>query len=435
MIEQSALYKTLAIHSQSTRDGSPYGFNTPEEQAFDSRALALPNVGIIGLTTPLEPAYAKYRKDVLKIDTPHVVVPKGNGSSLSEKLLTDPQAIQRIKKSQEELDAQFTLSVFDPTNTERQLLDRFVTEGIQVFPEANFDISDELGNKTGFRRFCDRNGIPQLPGGVFTTEEDLKKFLREHSSVIVKHSISTAGEGQSIITKNNPVTMEHFRIFRNWMEQDGVVAELFMPSASEYSLHIYIDPVTHKGKVSGIYKQLVKKTETDTLTHYGVIYPLEDLTTEKELSRLGEETLIPALQKENYTGPACLDVLAGPDFVHFMDFNARTGANMYLHRQAEQVGLVQYGTDAVALSSLVGLPHEITSFEKFSKRFGHILAPTENGMLVLTNPGRHAFGKYDVSAISPHGLAVAQNILATGISEIWGAQKAKAFFARIYQRE
>ncbi len=429
-------YRTLAIHSQSTRPGSLYDFSSRTEQAYDSRALTLPNLAVVGLSNAIDPAYERYLKDVLKVNVPDSIVPEVSGISLSQRFLTDKKAPRKLRDKQQEVGMPFALSVFDVTDTERKLLDRLDQE-IQIFPEVNFDQAVLLGNKAGFRSFCSKTGIPQFEGGIFSTIEDLKTFLADHPFTVVKHPVGTAGDGLNFTTPANPATKDNFTTWQKWMTHGKVVAEVFNPGGDEYSLHTYGDPVIKKGKTKGIYKQLAKKTDDGSLAHYGVMYPIANKAHLQRLTTLGEEQLIPALEKADYTGPACVDVIIDDSLsqpIHTMELNARAGANMYLHRMAEQVGESLYANPNVAFMSLVGLPHDTTSFAEFSEKFADVLAPKENGTLVLTNPGRHAFGSYDVMAISPHGVEEAEKILFDGIVQIWGRDKAEEFFAKIYQR-
>lgn len=428
-------YKTFAVHSQSTRPGSPYDFGMPEEQAYDSRALVLPNLAGVSLSRPLEPAYTNYLTNVLGVNIPSVFVPETSGNFLSRRLMADAKTIGKIKDRQQDLGLPFALSVFDVTNDERKLLDHLERE-IQVFPEVNFDQAVLLGNKSGFRKFCAETGIPQFIGGTFSSLDDLKTFLADHPLTVVKHPVGTGGDGLSFITPATPATDEDFSTWQQWMEEGEIVAEVFNPGGNEYALHVYIDPVTKKGGISGIYNQLAKK-EGGTMSHYGVIYPIVDSSTKKMLQTVCEKQIIPALVAAGYTGPAAIDVIKDDTLsqpLHIMELNARAGANMYLHRMAEQVGESIYANPDVAFMSLVSLPHEITSFAEFSEKFAEVLKPKDNGTLIFTNPGRHEFGYYDITAISPYGAEEAQKVLFNGISQIWGPDKAQKFFAKIYKR-
>lgn len=435
MKKELLTYKLLAVHSQSTRPDSPYNFGIPEEQAYDSRALTLPNTGGVLLSTSVESAYNDYLINVLHVGVSHTIVPTVKETSLTKRLLKDTNTRRKIKDRQEEIGLPFSLSVFDVTDDEKRLLEQLDKE-LAIFPEVNFDQAVILGNKSGFRKFCAENAIPQFEGGVFQTVDALKAFIDQHPLSVVKHPVGTAGDGLKFITPHHPATEADFDTWKLWMEHGEIVAEVFNPGGDEYALHVYIDPVTKKGKISGIYQQLVKKTDDDSLAHYGVIYPPQDSTAVQALKILGEQQIIPALKTAGYTGPAAIDMIMDdtlPQPLHTMELNARAGANMYLHRMVEQVGESLYAGSDIPFMSLVSLPLPM-NFAELSTRFAEVLKPKENGTLIFTNPGRHEFGFYDITAISPYGIEEAQKILFEGISEIWGYEKAQEFFTKIHKR-
>lgn len=429
-------YKTLAIHSQSDRPGTPVHFEgDPAEKAYESRALTLPNLAVVGLSQALEPSYVHYLSQTLKLQVPTILVPETTANSLSLAFMQDKTATDRLKDKQKNFGLPFALSVFDVTDTERELLEHLQQKEIQIFPEVNLDQAVLLGDKAAFREFCEEYDIPQLPGGVFRTVQELEAFLGTHPDAAVKHPVGTAGQGIIIVTKDKTPTGKNYLTWKKWIDSrqgKGIIAEVFNAKGDEHSLHIYRDPLTKEARVTGMYDQLVTKNEKGVLSHYGCIYPIANATTQQTLQQIAQNQLIPALEAVDYTGPACFDVLSNP--THFMELNARTGANMYLHRMAEQVGKALYQTTDIAFMALVSLPHELTSFADFYEQFADVLQPAAKGTLVLTNPNRHAFGRYDVMAVSPYGREVAQELLFDGLSKIWGRNQAQEFFDNIHKR-
>lgn len=446
----------LAIHSQSNRPDAPLNFNNPEEQAFDSRALTLPNVDVLAISAPLEDAYINYYKNVLGLQLPKLIAPRkiDPTDSLSDTLNAQPETIEEIKRAQERSGKRFILSVFDPTDSEKQLLHNLQQAGIDVIPEVNYDVASRLGNKAGFREFCQKFGLPQVSGGVFKTMEDLKAYINraktrrtgliiKHTTpvgLLVKHPNGTAGEGITRVQAGTDPSPEDLIMWKEWMDGAGsVVAEEFHPKVEdgkhEHALHIYIDPVTKKAKVVGIYDQLTEKNDKGTRSHKGAITPMANKETRRELLRLAKKKIIPALKKLKYTGPACFDVLSEP--LHFMELNTRAGANYYAQREAEQVA--QYypetHTDAFHFIASIEAPHDEANFSEFYAKYQDVLQPQENGTLIFTNPSRHKFKKYDIVAYSPYGLAEAQKILRNGVVKIWGEEKAAEILGDVYTEE
>lgn len=440
-IEQDIEPQILAIHSQSNRPDAPLDFTDPAEQAFDSRALTLPHVDILATSSPIEQAYLDYLHYFFKISIPEIITPPQLAPSLSESIVRNQSAIEEIRRKQQESGRPFILSVFDPTSNERELLTTLKRAGVDVIPEVNFDVAQRLGNKSGFREFCDKYGIPQVSGGVFKDTENLRAFIarsqRRHQGIIIKHPFGTAGEGIEILRAGDIPSQEQLDKWKGWMEGAGsVVAEEFHPKGGEHALHIYIDPVTKKTKITGVYDQLTSTTSEGTQAHYGASSPIKDKGVKRQLIHLANRTIIPALLKEGYTGPACFDILSHP--LHFMELNTRAGANYYAHREVEQVAQNLYGKkpgEETPFVFLAGIPTEETSFLDFFRNHQEALTPRANGTLIFTNPSRHKFGKFDIIAYSPYGADEAERILHEGITQIWGHQKAEEIFGKIYKRQ
>lgn len=427
-------YKLLGIHSQSNRPDAPLQFeHDPAEQAYDSRVLCLPNLGVVAMSAGIEVAYANYFFNTLQQDTFDMVVPKGNGS-LSKALIKDDTAIAQIKASQKKNGEPYVYSVFDPTQAEEDLLLKLIGNEVDLVPEINFALAEKIGSKVGFREFCQRTGIPQIEGGTFSEFFSLHQFVHKYNEtgVVVKHPYGTAGEGLHVIPPHS-LASDKWDTWKEWIQHAGTVtAEVFHPGKQEHSLHIYIDPLTKKAKITGMYDQLVTRTESG-FAHYGCRYPMTDQVTAQTLEQLAKDTVIPALKAQGYTGPGCFDLKSNP--FHFMEVNTRTGANMYAHRMVEKVAKALYGIDdpkQVGFMLLAGLKHDAKSFAEFAHKFKDALTPTEEGMVIFTNPGRHSFQSYDIIGMSPKGAQVAEKVLWNALVKMWGEQQAKAHFDKIY---
>lgn len=433
--------KILAIHSQSNRQGSPLDFEgDPGEQAYDSRALCLPNLGVLITSSAFEPAYLEYYTSLLMQPLPKLVVPEQTGKGLSYSVIADQIALEAIRDSQNRSNVPYILSVFDPTEKEEQLSACLKGKGLNLIDEVNYPVAIDLGNKSGFRRFCQKYQIPQLPGGVFENTTDLLNFMRilkdQFEHVIVKHPNGTAGEGMMVVSNgrsNDPgVAVELGR----WIGNAGsVVAEAFHLNGGEHALHIYIDPVTKQARVVGLYDQLVSKKEDGSFAHYGCKYPMEQKDIEQALVSIASGSIIPALNEVGYTGPACFDVLSTP--FHFMELNARAGANMYVHRMVEKVAKVVYQAEDPASYSfmfLAGIKTQFTSFQDLQSHLPALTEPNEKGVVLFTNPARHKFGSFDITAMSRGSSEQASDLLYEGLARIIGLEETKNAFDKIYQR-
>ncbi len=429
-------YNFAAIHSQSNRPDSPLGIEGhPEEQAYESRAICLQS-DVVGLSKPIEKEYLIYFKNILKQQIPEIIIPKRTDKSLSHSFIKDKEARNRLKNCFNKNGQRGILSVFDPTESEKEMLYGFRKDGIFVDPEVDYDLAFRLGNKAGFRDFCREYDLPQLRGGVFDDERKLKIFVDSMSAkgakTVLKHPNGTAGEGLMI---TDYLDDGQSKSVSKWMSGAGcVVAEEFSQKGSEHSIHVYIDPLTKSPKLSGIYDQLVVETDNG-FAHYGCSYPVQNKMLLKRLENLTNDKIMPALGDVNYTGPACFDVLADPD--HFMELNTRAGANMYAHAMVKRAARSVYGMKepgSAAFIFLAGLRHDKRSFEALVKHNEKLFEPKSDGMLIFSNPGRHEFGSFDVIAMSPVGLSTAEGVLYEGLASFWGKQDAQGFLDRVYRR-
>jgi hypothetical protein len=431
----------FADHSQSNRAGVPLNFEgDPSEQAFDGRALCLDGLGVLAVSSPIELAYLEYYQEILGLSLPEIITPSNPGPSLSKRLLSDEGAKARIIAAQQKLGVPLIFSVFDPTPAEAALYDDLTDRGANLVWEIDRRLAAEVGNKSGFRNWCAEHEIPQLFGGVFTNVTEAKNFIiqkvKAGDQLMIKHPNGTAGEGIMVVSSIEDVTEERIQTWSDWIEGCGsMVIEQFAPKASEHAVHIYIDPLTKKARITGIYEQLVTKGD-EGFSHYGCTFSGRLDEKSRHLNQLANNKLIPALLKSGYTGPACFDVLLGPD--HFMELNTRYGANAYVKEMVSKVIKARYpntNPEDINFTFLAGLEHEANTFEEYTANGrDKVFKLREDGLIIATNPLRQAFKSYDLVAVSLDSPEHADAMMRDALTKLSGVDAAKAAFDKIYQR-
>lgn len=434
------------IHNQSNTGGDvdPETKTIPLGQAGDANAMCLGNRHDVVVTTlPIDPAYLHYWADILHLSIPQIFTPKKFNTNLVQSVLDcKEELVTFIKEKQKEgiVKKQLILSVFEADEQDVVLLETLQKAGLgeDLTSECNYDLL-ELGNKDGFREFCHKNDITQLPGGTFKSLEEVEQFiLQQHQhghTVVVKSPHGIGGGGQ--IRLRPPAKDEKIAEWKEtvaeWIKKEKAVeAEQFADSPeSEHVVDIYIDP-TGKQHTAVLFDQLVKNDNASAgMAYYGAKYPSSSKQASATILENAEESVVPALEKSGYRGPAGIDVLWNP--LHFMELNMRTDAITYVKHLTDRLGKNLYSATpgSIAFMSLVNLPLS-TPLKDLVAKHEDALQKHDDGIFALSNPNRQRWGFFDVVAISPNGVKAAETVMARGLAMIWGQEKADAFMKAIY---
>jgi pimeloyl-ACP methyl ester carboxylesterase len=455
---QKKPYSTIFVHSHSHAGGllDPAFQVVPADQAHDANAILLGGRRDVVVTSlPVESSYISYWTETLKLSEPlFYTLPPAHfkGTTLQSLLHNVDPFIGFLKEQKAKglLKDTLVLSVFEADETDKELLSRLQHAEVgHVISECNYDLLD-LGTKTTWRTFCKANGIPQLPGGVFHTIDEVLQFTRKelahHHSVVLKSPHGIGGLGQlRIIADPQRVKSAHDYQFddeqlsfirHTLANEKEILAERFANrSECEQVVDVYIDPILPGHCSSVIFDQLTKEPTQGSggIAYYGAKYPSVHLEAKAQLCSIVKESLMPALVRTSFTGPAGIDVMYRPPHPpHFVELNMRTDAITYIKHLSDRVGKALYEKEAgqMAFMTLVNLPHTL-SFSQIRDTFASVLQPSEEGVFVCTNPNRHRWGSYDVAAISPLGLHVAERLMKRSLQAIWGDETARTFRTNI----
>jgi hypothetical protein len=451
-------YSHIFVHNHTHHGGllDPTFHAVPSDQAHDANALLLGGKRDVLVTSlPLEASYLEYWTNVLKLSRPLIYsIPASRFRlNLFQSLLDNVQDFMQFLQEQRSkglLCDQLVLSVFEAEDKDKQLLALLQQAGVgQVISECNYDLLP-LGTKTAWRTFCKDNKIPQLPGGVFRTTQELKQFVtKEHAqahAVVIKSPHGIGGLGQLVVL---PDQARHGQMFE-WtdeelvfiqnilVEESEILAERFVTHVeSEHVVDVYIDPTQPEHQSSVLFDQLTKEPTVGNggIAYYGAKYPSEHFEAKARVCAATKDSLLPSLVQAGYTGPAGVDVLYRPPHPpHFIELNMRTDAITYIKHLADRIGerLYQKAPGQTAFMTLVNLSHTM-HFNEIKEKFASVLQPSEQGVFVITNPNRHRWGLYDVAAMSPLGIHVAEGLMKKSLISIWGEDAAHSIFANIHR--
>lgn len=451
-------YSTIFVHSHSHTGGllDPQHNAIPADQAHDANAILLGGQRDILITSlPVESSYLSYWTDVLKLSRPLIynLPPARFKGTLLDSLLEsldDFVDFVKEKKAKGVLKDTLVLSVFEAEEKDKELLTRLQNAGVgKVISECNYDQLG-LGTKTTWRTFCASNGIPQLPGGIFRTAKEALDFTRHElarrHAVVLKspHGIGGLGQLRIAADPERVASAETFQFDdeqRSFVDlilanEKEILAERFANRVEcELVVDVYIDPILASHNSSVVFDQLTHQPGGGNggIAYYGAKYPSVHFEAKAAACGVIKEALLPALIKAGYTGPAGIDVMYRPPHpLHFVELNMRTDAITYIKHLSDRIGKALYEKEAgqMAFMTLVNLPHSL-SFDQIWNQFSAALQPSDQGVFVFTNPNRHRWGSYDVAAISPLGLHVAEVLMKKSLKTIWGDETARTVLTNI----
>jgi len=439
----------IFIHNQSSEEGDkdPDTHTVPLGQAADANAICLATKHDILVTSlAIDQNYLDYFTKILRISVPNIFVAKKFNTNLLQSVIdSKDELVAFIKEKQEQgiVKKKLQMSVFEADERDIELLAALQNAGLgdSLTSECNYDLL-ELGSKDGFRSFCSKHEITQLPGGTFKSVEELEQFiLKQHEeghTVVVKSIHGIGGGGQmrlrpSSTDEGEKLKKEEKETIEKWIRTNKAVeAEQFAESPeSEHVVDIFIDPSeNHHNAV--LFDQIVKSNDDSAgMAYYGAKYPSKNEEAKNTIMQQVDSVIAPRLHEAGYRGPAGIDVLWKP--LHFMELNMRTDAITYIKHLTDRVGYHLYNSEpgTTAFMTLVNLELPLSLSELLSKH-RDVFEKKEDGIFALTNPNKQRWNFFDVVAISPHDLATAEKIMNRSLVAIWGEQKGNEILNKIY---
>lgn len=392
--------------------------NSPLEQAYSLRG-GLCEGGkddVVIVPYPFDQAYLDYWAG-LGFDLPKIVVVNNNNGrdgslTISELILRNPGIISQIKRLAKK-DENARLEFFCIEDSERKL-----SECLEIPAYCNFDFSSKFAKKQEFRRLCLECGIPVVEGKICSNIKEASIIIddlrRRGFSSLIKSEYGTGGlacGGCVLIRPEDDIEACFAKI--KFLGPEFLV-EKVIESALEVSVHWEI---SENGQATfiGMQDQLSKN-----FGYAGVTIPssASEVQTSCIKNRLFK-LLIPAMQKHRAIGYFCCDVIIAPE-EHWMDFNPRKGAALYVRRMTGRL------KERFFPNKPVFVWHEHcnlgmgTTFSTVQKALGKMLDPVNDPerLVVITNSGVMPHGYLDITALSVQSREDALNHFRKAVSMI-----------------
>lgn len=289
------------------------------EQAIEGMHIAAATEGDVVVVRNIDPDYIEYWKDLMGDVNFVNIVTSDTKTYLSDLLLKDNSIIKQIEKV---MHPRSSLMVYFPTELEERLANIL---GIKL--HGNVTVSSVYGTKTGIRTLASKYCIPMPEGFVCEDRISLKRaidFLFEkYDSVIVKHTLSSAGRWMRKINKNTKIDIDDLLnelsggMYKE--SEDKFVVEAWVKSKSSLCAHIEIV----EGGVPVVAASWSQVIDSDGVTYVGAA----PLNLSKKAMKLLTETanrLAFALKESGAVGSYGPDFLVtDDDEILLLELNAR----------------------------------------------------------------------------------------------------------------
>ncbi|NQU77255.1 hypothetical protein HQ544_01005 [Candidatus Falkowbacteria bacterium] len=378
------------------------------EQNYDQRG-GLCQVGegdIVITTNPINPGYLDYWQGLgFSIPRLFTVGPFDPRYTLSELILRNEAVLGEISALTRSDLAR--LEFFCIGDAERRLA---LETGIQ--PYCNFEVSIPLSHKLAFKELCRDIGLPTAPWvvckGVSDLSGEVMTFLGQGLEVLVKVDDGTGGVscGGMVKVGDSADLTAAVPVVRGFGER--FLVEELIHKVAEVSIHWEID---NRGniRIIDLFNQLSRN-----FSYAGTSSPADLSCQIRDLivSQL-TETLGPFLVQNEALGFFCCDIIIDSSGgIHWVDFNPRKGAIIYIHDMAQRLSGIHFGGTSKYFWHEHCRFSEGGSFEYVRSKLSGLLTPSEsNPFVVVTNPGVIQFGYLDITGISHKSKEEARDAL------------------------
>lgn len=395
-------HPTVLIESQS----APVLKGDPAEQVY-MRAFPLTSPKDIVVTDfTLNKCYLDdYLIKTLGFDLPKFITVSHNGGDcLSENLMLDKESLKAIQAWGSERNGVAQIQFFNITDSEKVLAEKL---GIKT---SCGDICKtiEIGSKTGFRRLCEKLGVPMPEGYICedesSTQQAVSKLFSDGKKVLIKSENGTGGtelKSNILLTKDDweksklsfsEYVSEKLKFFNNVLGNEWVVEEVIQ--GDDGSAHVYIqdeksaDPAFILGALS------------ENNSYIGGYWPFEGNLESEKMKEIVDQKLVPALQMMGVFGYHCFDFKDGK----FLEDNARQGALDFIDGTIARVATTHFSGQNYAYWHCHVPISKPTSFDDVWEKLSPYLTPhndLNHSLGIVTNPEVLPFGRsLDLTSVS-----------------------------------
>jgi arginine deiminase len=391
----------IFIESQS----NPLFMRIESEQNYDQRG-ALTQAGkndLVILMNPINPEYLNYWKSLgFELPTIIVVGPFEEEKNLSDLIMARPDVMQEIELFCHRNNAR--VEFFSLFESERNLIKQ-----LNIPAYVNFDFAEKFQSKLEFKKFA-KDVVLMLPyalEGECHSFLELQKHFEENfkvESFLAKEFYGTGGiELGGIFHIKNEEDFQSIP-FSNY------IIEPKIEISHEISVHWEIFE-NGASVMTGFYEQL---SENSSYVGAAMPYPNSKVFYEvrSQIHHLGN-----LLGKQGGLGYMCCDLLVEESTgnIYWSDFNPRKGAIHFVKSFLKRMNFLENKKHFVIHKSI---RTELNSFKEIEERLGSMLTPSENGFVVITNPGVFNIGTVDVTAISLNSREEAEEIFDKAFAKL-----------------
>ncbi|MDP1710092.1 MAG: hypothetical protein Q8L28_00540 [bacterium] len=393
---------TVLVESQS----APVLKGDPAEQSY-MRAFPLTSPKDLVVTDfELNACYiTDYLGSTLGFDLPKfVVVPKNGSGCLSENLMSSNDSVGAIRDWHLQTDGLGKIQFFNVTESEKKLAEKVGVEATC----GDINKAIEIGSKTGFRRLCEKLGVPMPEGYIcgdeVSTEEAIGKLFGDGKNVLIKSENGTGGtELKSNILLSQSEYENSKLPFKEYVSQklgyfDGVLGKEWVVEeviqGDDGSIHAYIQDQLHADP------SFVLGAISENNSYVGGYWPFVGTSETEKMRAIVDQILIPELQKTGVYGYHCFDFKDGK----FLEDNVRQGALDFIDGTVARAAEIHFpGQNYAFWHSHVPVSRP-TNFNEVWAKFKPYLTPTNNFnhlLGIVTNPEVLPFGRsLDLTAVS-----------------------------------
>lgn len=374
----------------------------PSEQDYDQRG-GLCQVGegnIVITTNPIDGDYLKYWQEI-GFSLPYLLTagPFDPNCTLSDLIIRNPTLQQEIKSLVNGSDAR--LEFFCIENSEREL-----AEVLGIEPYCNFDVSIHLSRKHNFKSLCKKIGLSTPEWLIGGDRNDLavqgQKLLSDYSQPFLVKSVDGTGGiscgGMALVTNKEELT----KLCDNCagLSNQFILEYLIPDKAIELSIHWQITK-NHELLITNIFGQL-----SDNFAYTGAYGPVSISPSIKdEIISTLKNIFAPALIESSAIGFFCCDLIIDTSGkVFWIDFNPRKGAIIYIHDMISRLSRNIFNGEKLHFFHRHCHIDRRLSFWEIYEKIGHLLVPSKELFVVITNPGLIEHGYIDITGISHYSI-------------------------------
>lgn len=395
-------HPTVLIESQS----APALKGHPAEQVY-MRSFPLTSPKDLVVTDfALNRCYLdNYLSETLGFNLPKfIVVPNSGANCLSENLIVDQESLKAIQIWSSEWKGVAKIQFFNITDSEKRLAEKL---GIKASC-GDIDKTIGIGSKTGFRRLCEKLGVPMPEGYVcedeYSTQQAVAKLFTDGKSVLIKSENGTGGtelKSNVLLTwdewkKSNlslrDYVSEKLKFFNPVLGDEWVVEEVIQ--GEDGSVHVYIhdeenaDPSFILGALS------------QNNSYVGGYWPFEGNSESERMEGIVDQILAPTLQKLGVFGYHCFDFKDGK----FLEDNPRQGALDFIDGIVARTAAIHFHGQNYAYWHCHVPISQPTTFDDVWDKLRRFLTPHDelnHSFGIVTNPEVLLFGRsLDLTSVS-----------------------------------